>query len=109
MRFSICLQVSRPVNAQIFPQLLHFTNMPQPIAGVVINTGARFTYHQLLSAVKAGVPGVAVWVKAYTQITGSRPVGMHPAAEAMCCDGDVSKTLEVRSLACLLLIVVVTT
>lgn len=80
------LQDILPDDEEMIEHMLRIPNVPAAVAAATVEAGQRFTYPQLLSAVKATVPGVEVWVKIYRHLGIICPLGMHPAAERLCCD-----------------------
>jgi hypothetical protein len=50
-------------------QFISISNVPQPVVKALMEAGLRFTYEQLMQAVRARTAGVEVWVTAKAGIT----------------------------------------
>lgn len=85
----LCLQGLLPEDDCVIGDLLNVAHLPAAVAADVIEAGRTFSYQQLLSAVKAMVPGVEVWMKVCRHFKVQAPVGMHAAAEDLCYDEEL--------------------
>jgi hypothetical protein len=72
-------------------------------AAVLVGSGARFTFAQLLAAVECktalgsgcSAPGPYVWMEAYRQHVLARPSDMPAVVEALCCGDQLTEEMLV--------------